>query len=57
MGLGLYVMKKAVDHLGGTCEIQSLEKEFTEVRVRIPISGTVETAALRNARHLDEATI
>ena len=37
MGLGLYVMRKALEALGGEAKIESVEGEFTEVRVVVPI--------------------
>lgn len=36
-GLGLYLVEKALEKLQGEIEITSIEEEFTEVSIRIPI--------------------
>ena len=37
-GLGLYLVKKATEKLGGEVHIQSTQFEFTEVTVAIPVT-------------------
>ena len=37
-GLGLYLVKKATEKLGGEVHIQSTQFEFTEVTVSIPVT-------------------
>ncbi|MEM0996486.1 MAG: tetratricopeptide repeat-containing sensor histidine kinase [Bacteroidota bacterium] len=48
MGLGLYVMKKAVDLLHGETGIKSQENAYTEVFVRLPIDGIVESPPIEH---------
>jgi signal transduction histidine kinase/Tfp pilus assembly protein PilF len=47
MGLGLYVLKKAVDLLHGKVNIQSQENEFTIVRVTLPLEAVDETVKVK----------
>lgn len=47
MGLGLYVMKKAVDLLHGKVSIESQENEFTIVRVTLPLEAADESVLAR----------
>lgn len=47
MGLGLYVLKKAVELLHGKVSIESQENEFTIVRVSLPLEAAEESVLVQ----------